>query len=151
MINELKKLGSAGFSLMEILIVLTLMGVVIGFVGTNLSNKLQEGRISSAKIQIKSFEDLLKNYDRDCNQFPTTEQGLMALVEKSTQGPECANYSMGGYLDSSRSKEGKVPLDPWGNDYAYESDGKTFVIISYGKDGEEGGEKFDADIRSTDL
>ncbi len=150
MIKTIQKpslLDSRGFSLMEILIVLTLMGVVIGFVGTSLSNKLQEGRISSAKIQIKNFEDLLKNYDRDCNQFPTTEQGLIALVEKPTQGPPCDKYSMGGYMDS----KGKVPQDPWGNDYAYESDGKTFVIISYGKDGDEGGEKFDADIRSTDL
>jgi general secretion pathway protein G len=95
---------------------------------------------------MKSLADRLKEFRRDCNTYPTTEQGFDALIEKPTGGRECKRYAPGGYIEG-----GKIPLDPWDNEYIYESDGKTFTIISLGADNAEGGEGVDADINSKDL
>lgn len=135
-----------GMSLIEILIALTLMGIAGTFVAGRVYENLQQGQIQSAKIQIKSLSDRLKEFRRDCNFLPTTDQGLDALIEKPTGGRECRRYSPGGYIDG-----GKIPLDPWDGEYIYESDGKTFVITTLGADNAEGGEGADADIKSTDL
>lgn len=136
---------SPGFTLLEILIVLTLLGIIVTFVGGKISDNFQRGKIEATRIQINILRDRLKEYERDCNNFPTTEQGLEALVQQPAGGA-CPKYAPGGYLEGN-----KVPQDPWGVDYGYQSDGKTFTIISYGKDGVEGGENFDADIDSSKL
>ncbi|WP_408097025.1 type II secretion system major pseudopilin GspG [Peredibacter sp. HCB2-198] len=135
-----------GMSLIEILIALTLLGLAGTFVAGKVTERLQEGQVQTAKIQIRSISERLKEFRRDCNFIPTTDQGLDALVEKPTGGRECKRYAPGGYIEG-----GKVPLDPWDGEYIYESDGKTFTIISLGADNAEGGEGADADINSKDL
>lgn len=138
--------SQAGMSLIEILIALTLLALAGTFVGGKVFDNLQEGKVSSAKIQIKSLGDRLKEFRRDCNYLPDTTQGLDALIQKPQGGRECKRYAPGGYIEG-----GKIPLDPWDQEFIYESDGKTYTIISLGADNAEGGEGFDADIKSTDL
>jgi general secretion pathway protein G len=139
---------NAGFTIIEILIALTLIGLAGAFVGGKVLENLEEGKVNAAEIQIKRLSGILDEYRRHCNRYPTTEQNLKALVEKPTTGKDCKKYRPGGYL-----KDGKLPLDPWDADYVYESpdEGRTFKIISFGKDGLEGGEGFDADIDSSNL
>ena len=138
--------SEAGMSLIEILIALTLLALAGTFVGGKVFDQLQEGKVSSAKIQIKSLGDRLKEFRRDCNFLPTSDMGLDALINKPEGGRECKRYAPGGYIEG-----GKVPLDPWDSEFIYESDGKTFEIKSLGADNAEGGEEFDADISSKDL
>tara|TARA_Y100000768_G_scaffold388293_1_gene383362 strand:+ start:5483 stop:5932 length:450 start_codon:yes stop_codon:yes gene_type:complete len=135
-----------GMSLVEILIALTLLAVAGTFVATNFFAQLDEGNIKAAKIQIKNLEGVLSEYKRRCHNYPSTEQGLDALVNPPTGGKECKNYPSNGFL-----KDGNIPNDPWENEYGYESDGRTYTIISYGQDGMEGGEGVDADISSKDI
>lgn len=140
------RMSEAGMSLIEILIALTLLGLAGTFVAGKVFENLQEGKVQTAKIQIKSISDRLKEFRRDCGIFPTTDQALDALLQKPTGGKECPRYSPTGYIDGT-----KIPQDPWDADYIYESDGKTFTITSFGNDNAEGGEGFDADISSKDL
>ncbi len=138
--------SQAGMSLIEILIALTLLALAGTFVGGKVFEQLQEGKVSSARIQIKSIADRLKEFRRDCNYLPTTDMGLDALVNKPEGGRECKRYAPGGYIEG-----GKVPMDPWDSEFVYESDGKTFNIVSLGADNAEGGEGTDADINYKDL
>jgi general secretion pathway protein G len=138
--------SQAGMSLIEILISLTLLALAGTFVGGKVFDNLQQGKVSSAKIQIKSLSDRLKEFRRDCNFLPTSDMGLDALINKPEGGRECKRYAPGGYIDG-----GRVPVDPWDQEFVYESDGKTFSIISLGADNTEGGEDYDADINSKDL
>ncbi len=134
--------NARGFSLIEILIALTLLGIAGTFVAGRIFESLHEGQVQSAKIQMSSLANLLQEYRRKCNYYPTTEQGLDALLNKPTGGArECRNYPAGGFLETP-----SLPLDPWDGDFVYTSDGRTFNIMSYGPDGLEGGEGNDADI-----
>jgi general secretion pathway protein G len=148
MLKNIRKIMSTqnGMSLIEILIALTLLGLAGTFVAGKVTEILAEGQVQTAKIQIRSISERLKEFRRDCNFIPTTDQGLDALVDKPTGGRECKRYAPGGYIDG-----GKVPLDPWDGEYIYESDGKTFTIISLGSDNAEGGEGPDADLNSKDI
>jgi general secretion pathway protein G len=148
MFSNIQKImkSQAGMSLIEILIALTLLALAGTFVGGRVFEQLQEGKVSSAKIQIKSIADRLKEFRRDCNFLPTSDMGLDALVNKPEGGRECKRYAPGGYIEG-----GKVPVDPWDNEFIYESDGKTFEIKSLGADNAEDGEGSDADISSKDL
>ncbi|MFN8370857.1 MAG: type II secretion system major pseudopilin GspG [Bacteriovoracaceae bacterium] len=137
--------NSKGLSLIEILISLTLLAIAGTFITGKVLDSLHEGKVSSAKIQMNNLAERLKDFKRHCGNYPTTEQGLDALVEKPAGGTECPRYAPGGYIEG-----GKVPQDPWDHDFYYESDGKDFNIISYGSDGQEGGEKEDADISFKD-
>jgi general secretion pathway protein G len=133
--------NSRGFSLIEILIALTLLALAGTFVVGKIFESLQEGRVSSARIQMNSVSERLKEFRRKCGFFPTTEQGLEALITKPSGGRECKDYPQNGFIEGD-----SVPKDPWDRDFIYESDGKTFNIYSYGNDGEPGGEGADADI-----
>lgn len=146
--NSLKTMNNAsGMSIIEILIAITLIGLAGTFVVGKIFDNLKEGQVSSAKIQIKHLGDRLQEFRRHCGQFPTADQGgLEALVTKPTGGKECKRYQPGGYIEG-----GKVPQDPWENEFIYESDGKTYKIKSLGVDGAEGGEGFDADLVSDAL
>lgn len=130
-----------GFSLIEILIALTLLAVAGTFVAGKFFENLHEGKVSSTKIQMSNLDARLKEFRRKCNFYPTSEQGLDALVTKPTSGRECKDYPASGFIEGEQ-----VPKDPWDNDFSYDSDGKTFNIMSYGADGEQGGEGQDADI-----
>lgn len=135
-----------GFSLMEILIVITLIAIAGTFVVNQLLARLDEGKVNAAKIQINSFKGLLEDYRRYCNQYPTTEQSLDSLLAKPSTAPDCPNYPTSGFIQG-----GKIPLDPWDRPYSYESDGKTYTIISLGSDGAAGGEGAAKDIKSNEL
>ncbi|MBC7427086.1 MAG: type II secretion system major pseudopilin GspG [Bacteriovorax sp.] len=130
-----------GFSLIEILIALTLLAVVGTFVGGKFFENLEEGKIKSARIQMSNMDSRLKDFRRRCGFYPTSEQGLEALVTKPTGGRECKDYPASGFIEGEA-----IPKDPWENDFIYESDGKTFNISSLGPDGEAGGDGNNADI-----
>ena len=139
--------NQSGFSLLEILVALTLLALAGTFVAGKVFDSLQEGYVKSTKIQMSSLRSSLEEYRRHCNQYPTSAQGLDALLAKPTTAPECPNYPTSGILEGS-----KIPLDPWGRQYGYESDGSKYVITSFARDGKEGGEnQFDKDIRSDEL
>lgn len=134
------KQSQKGFSLIEILIALTLLAIAGTFVVGQFMDSLYEGQVKSTKIQMSNLEGLLKEFRRKCNFYPTSEQGLEALVTKPTSGRECKDYPPNGFID------GDLPKDPWDNDFVYESDGRSYNIFSYGADAEPGGEGNDADI-----
>jgi len=137
----MKAKRSAGFSLVEILVVLVIMGLLISVVAPTVLNRADEARVQKAQADFKSIETALKIYRLDNYVYPTTEQGLEALVEASTLDPEPRNFKKGGYLED-------VPIDPWGRPYLYMSPGEHGEIDLYtlGADGLSGGEEQSADI-----
>lgn len=133
-----------GFTLLEILIVITILGILASLVAVKLMDRPGEARVLKAQMDIQSLETALKLYKLDNAFYPTTEQGLMALVEKPTTGRIPTKWREGGYLEKE-----VLPKDPWGNEYLYLSPGvqnRDFDLWSYGADGEEGGEGEEADV-----
>ena len=130
-----------GFSLIEILVVLVIMGLLISVVAPTVLNSADDARVQKVQADFKAIETALKIYRLDNYVYPTTEQGLQALVEKSTLDPEPRNFKDGGYLQ-------ELPLDPWGRAYLYLSPGENgeIDIYSLGADGLSGGEDQNADI-----
>jgi len=137
----MKATSNAGFSLVEILVVLVIMGLLISVVAPTVLNQADEARIQKVYADFKSIETALKIYRLDNYVYPTTEQGLQALVEASTLDPEPRNFRAGGYLE-------ELPIDPWGRPYLYMSPGehKEVDLYSLGADGLSGGEGQNADI-----
>lgn len=142
--NRRRILGNqSGMTLMEILIVISLIAVIGGLVGGNLFDSLDEGKVSSTKIQMKNFDGLLGQFRRHCGRYPSTEEGLRALVQKPEGGRECKRYAPEGYIQG-----GEIPLDPWDGEYIYEANGnRDYTISSAGPDGIVGNED---DISSKD-
>lgn len=148
--KSLKKVSrtQAGFTLVEILIVITLIGFIGTLAVTNFMGKLQEGKQKGTKIIMKQLQTALDDYYRSCNSYPTTAQGgLQALVDKPTVGPECRNYDPNGYL-----KDHKVPKDGWETDFIYinEDGSNRYTLKSLGADKKEGGEGYDKDLDVND-
>jgi general secretion pathway protein G len=133
--------NARGFSLIEILIALTLLAIAGTFVAGKILDNLHEGQVNSAKINMSNLDGRLKEFKRKCGFYPTTEQGLEALITKPTGGRECKDYPPSGFIEDNT-----IPKDPWDHDFIYESDGRTVNIYSYGPDGEAGGEGNDVDI-----
>ena len=136
--------GSRGFTLIELMVVIVILGILAGLVLPRFMGRTEEARRTKARIQIENLEGALKLFKLDSGAYPTTEQGLDALVQKPTTGVIPRNWREGGYLE-----KGKVPLDPWGNPYVYLSPGaknKDYDLKSLGADGEEGGEGDNQDI-----
>jgi len=121
-----------GFTLVEIMVVVVIIGLLAGLVGPRLVGQSDSAKITTALTQIKNFEQSLELFHLNNGFFPTTDQGLAALVSKPSIPPEPKNYQAGGYL-----KAKSVPKDPWGNDYIYLSPGDRteYDIISYGPAG----------------
>jgi general secretion pathway protein G len=140
--------NNKGFTLLEIIVVVFILSLLAAIVAPKIMGRTDEARITQAKVQIKGFETALKLYKLDNGSYPSTEQGLDALVEKPTVGDIPEKYREGGYLEQK-----KIPLDPWGNPYVYISPGiqGDFDIISYGADKKEGGEGKNADIKNWDM
>jgi general secretion pathway protein G len=135
-----------GFTLLELMIVITIIGILSLIVVPRFMDIPQKTRVEAAKQQIAAFGLALDRYNLDNGMYPTTEQGLQALVQKPTTEPMPMNFNEGGYL-----KKKDVPKDPWGREYMYRSPGEQgneYEIMSYGSDGKEGGEGTSADIRS---
>ncbi len=144
--NKYLRQCQRGFTLIEIMVVVIILGILAGIVVPRLLDEPEEARRTKAQVQIKSLEEALAMYKLHNGYFPTTEQGLQALVEKPETGRIPNNYKEGGYI-------GKIPLDPWSNPYIYLSPGVhgDYDLISYGADGEPGGEGKDADVESWDI
>lgn len=136
--------GEAGFTLVEMLVVITIIGLIMGLVGPRVLNYLSESKVKAATIQIQSLEGALDLYFLDLGRYPSTAQGLAALVQR----PGAAAAWNGPYL-----KTGAVPNDPWGHPYLYRSpsDRGPYEIVSLGADGQEGGAGVAADIKSFDA
>jgi general secretion pathway protein G len=135
-----------GFTLIEIMVVVIILGLLAGLVLPKILGREEEARLSSAKLQIKALENALDGYKLDNGLYPTTDQGLDALIKKPESGRIPMKWRDGGYL-----KPARIPKDPWGFDYHYYSPGnenREYEIISYGPDGEPGGEGKNADIES---
>ena len=135
-----------GFTLIEIMVVIVILGVLAALVVPRVLDRPDEARVVAAKADIATIQSALKFYRLDNQRFPTTEQGLSALVVKPEQPPVPPNWKPGGYLE-------RLPKDPWGRPYQYLNPGlKGEVdVFSYGADGQPGGTGIDADIGSWDL
>jgi general secretion pathway protein G len=135
-----------GFTLIEIMVVVVILGILAAIIIPKISDRPEQARRTKAIMDIKSIETALSLYQMDNGFYPSTEQGLEALVEKPTTGRIPVDYKEGGYLK-------KVPLDPWKNPYIFISPGAhgDFDLISYANDGEEGGEGKFADINNWEL
>ena len=128
-----------GFTLIEVLIVLVILAGLAALVVPSFFGKVEEAKLNQVKIQLKSLEQALDYYQLDNSTYPTTEQGLQALLAKPGLGREAINWR-GPYI---RSKE--LPKDPWNRDFLFRCDGATYAIGSLGADGAEGGEGQDED------
>lgn len=144
--NTLNNRG--GFTLIEIMVVIVILAMLAALVGPRLMGRTDDAKVTDAQVQIKNIETALKLYKLDNGSYPSTEQGLGALVEKPTVGVIPKSYKDGGYLESK-----KMPKDPWGNDYLYVSPGEhgDYDLFSYGSDGAKGGDGKNADITSWDT
>ncbi|MBN2713664.1 MAG: type II secretion system major pseudopilin GspG [Planctomycetes bacterium] len=140
----MKQRQSRGFTLIELLVVIIIIGVLAGVVGPRFLGRTDQAKVSAAQQQIENFSLALDSYQLDNGNFPSTQQGLDALIKKPSGSPEPKGWR-GPYL-----KKKELPTDPWGNAYVYTSPGKNnpqeYDLVSFGKDGKEGGEGDDADI-----
>ena len=134
-----------GFTLIELMVVIVILGILAGLIVPRIMSRPEEARQAKARIQIESLETALKLYKLDNGSYPSTEQGLQALVEAPEVGNLPGKWREGGYLEKRR-----VPKDPWDNEYVYLCPGTRddYDIISYGADGEPGGEEKGSDITS---
>jgi len=141
---------NAGFTLIEVMVVIIILGLLAAIVMPRLVGQTDKARYEQAKIQMRILEDALKRYKLENGRFPTTSQGLLALVQKPSSPPVPRAWPDGGYLDKPQ-----IPLDPWGNEFIYVSPGQhgpDYDIVSLGADGIEGGEdEYDKDIQSWSL
>jgi len=143
------KHDNRGFTLIELMVVVIILGILALYVGPKIMGEPEKAKRVKAKMDISTLETALKMYKLDNGEYPTTEQGLAALIEKPETGLIPKKWREGGYLEKH-----KVPKDPWGNEYVYISPGVNgdFDIISYGKDGVAGGEGEDnQDINSWEI
>jgi general secretion pathway protein G len=133
---------AAGFTLMELLLVLMIIGMLAALVGPTLYQRIKPAKQSAARAQLANFSTALDAFYVDCERYPTTQEGLAVLRDR----PEGAEKWNGPYLKK------EVPMDPWGHPYVYRAPGRSggYEIVSYGADGREGGEGDAADINSWD-
>ena len=144
--EALDALAVRGFTLIEIMVVIVILGVLAALVVPSVLSRTDDARIVAARSDLGAIRQALKLYRLDNQRYPTTEQGLSALVTKPTEPPVPPNWKPGGYLE-------KLPRDPWGHPYQYLNPGlKSDVdVFTYGADGQPGGTGADADIGSWDL
>ncbi len=140
----MKKLSrhQGGFTLIEMLVVLVIIGLLAGLVGPKLFGRVDTSKVKTAEVQIKMFKGSLETFRLDVGRFPTQAEGLVVLTQAPTDERARASWR-GPYIDQ------EVPLDPWGNAYIYSlpgANGQPFALYSLGADGKRGGEGVDADI-----
>lgn len=139
---------SSGFTLIELMVVIVILSILAVYMMPRIMGRPEQARRIKAKTDISALETALRLYKLDNGKYPTTEQGLEALVQEPDSGPQPMNWREGGYVE-----KGRIAKDPWGNEYVYISPGNhdDYDIISYGADGEPGGEGDDADIKSWEI
>ena len=135
-----------GFTLIELMVVIVILGVLAGLIVPRLTDKPERARVVKAKMQIENISMALKQFKLDNGFYPSTEQGLQALVNKPSGGQELKYYPEKGYIS-------QIPKDPWGNEYIYIYPGEheDFDLLSLGADGKEGGDGFDEDIGNWEI
>ena len=140
---------TAGFTLIEIMIVVMIVGLLMATIATQLIGRAQQAQIDIAATQVRQLEQALELYKLDNGRYPTTDQGLEALIQKPTGDPAPRRWSPGGYARREQMN------DPWGTPFQYRAPGdrnaRTFDLYSYGPDGEEGGDEDAADIVNWDT
>ena len=140
-----KPRAQAGFTMVELMAVLIILGLLFAVVVGNFVGHTDKARVITTKTSLKSLHNAVNQFKMDTGRFPTEDEGLTALLEQPT---DVTGWQPGGYLETTN-----IPKDAWGNDFIYEAmpaSGKPFVVKSYGADGQEGGEGYDADLLSTD-
>ena len=137
-----------GFSLIELMVVVIILGILAMYIGPKLMGRTEQAKETQARVQMEALETALKLYKLDNGVYPSTEQGLLALIEQPETGIVPKRWRKGGYLE-----KGKVPPDPWGNEFIYVSPGVhgDYDIVSYGSDGVPGGEDENKDINSWEI
>jgi general secretion pathway protein G len=138
--------GARGFTLIEIMVVVVILGLLAAIVVPTVVSKIDDARVAKAKQDVLSMETALTMFYLDNSKYPTTEQGLKALVQQPTD-PTIRNWKAGGYIE-------RVSKDPWGNDYQYAfpgTHGKPYDLYSLGADGQPGGDGINADIGNWNL
>ena len=142
------RFDNQGFTLIELMVVIVILGVLAMWVAPKIMSRPEEAKQVKARLDIQNLETALKLYKLDSGLYPTTEQGLQALIEKPETGSVPVKWKDGGYLE-----KGRVPKDPWGNEFVYLSPGLKgdFDIISYGADGVPGGENESKDINNWEI
>lgn len=140
--------SNRGFTLIELMVVIVILSVLAVWVAPKIMGRPDQAKQVKASVDMQGYETALKLYKLDNGSYPTTEQGLEALVAKPDSGKLAKNWRSGGYID-----KGKIAKDPWGNDFLYLSPGVhgDFDITSYGADGEPGGEEYDKDINNWEI
>lgn len=132
--------------MVELMAILIIIGLLAALVVTKVADKIDQARVTTTKANLKALHSAVNQFKMDTGRFPTEEEGLKALIERPS---DVITYAPGGYLETT-----EIPKDAWGRDFIYElnpESGKPFVIKSYGADGEEGGEGYNADLFSTDA
>lgn len=135
-----------GFTLVELMAVLLIIALLAGVAARNFMGTTEKAKVTTTKATLKMLHGAINMFKLDTGRYPTEDMGLLELVESPT---DVTGWAPGGYLETTQ-----VPLDAWKNEYIYQlnpESGKPFVIISYGADGKEGGENYDADLYSTDV
>ncbi len=142
----LRHTKSRGFTLIEIMVVMVILGLLVALVAPNIMGRGDEARVTTAKAQLRQISNALDLYRLDNSHYPSTEQGLEALVREPSGHPEPRNWNPEGYMNS-------VPTDPWGNEYQYVSPGSEgpYDLYSMGADGRSGGDGVNAEISVWDL
>ncbi len=144
---QMKRNG--GFTLIELLVVILIITILGTVVGVNLADKPHEARHAAAMAQLQNFRQALKFYQMDNGAYPTQRQGLQALVAPTKLDPQLRKFPVDGYLERR-----ELPLDPWGNPYVYlipGTRGETYEVLSYGADGQPGGDGKASDISTATL
>ncbi|MCF8094212.1 MAG: type II secretion system major pseudopilin GspG [Desulfobacteraceae bacterium] len=137
-----------GFTLIELMVVIVILSILAVYMMPRIMGRPEQARRLKAKVDIQALETALKLYKLDSGRYPTTEQGLEALVEPPDSSPQPKSWREGGYIE-----KGKIAKDPWGNEYVYICPGVhgDYDIVSYGADGEPGGEGQNADVKSWEI
>jgi len=144
--KKIKKGTRYGFTMVELMAMLIIIGLLATLVVTKVASKIDQARVTTTKANLKALHVAVNQFKMDTTRFPTEEEGLKALVERPN---DVENWEPGGYLETTQ-----VPKDGWNHDFIYQlypESGKPFVIKSLGADGQEGGEGYDADLLSTDA
>jgi general secretion pathway protein G len=135
-----------GFTLIEIMAVIIIIGLLAAVGAMNFLGQTDKARVTTTKANLKMLHNSVAQFKMDTGRYPTQEEGLSVLI---TAPSDVKGYQPGGYINSTT-----IPKDAWGHDFVYidhPESGKPYVIVSYGADGQEGGEGFDADLYSTDA
>jgi general secretion pathway protein G len=146
--NHANNNSQRGFTLIELMVVIVILGILAGLIVPRIMGRPEEAKQLKAKLQIESLETSLKLYKLDNGTYPTTDQGLQALIEPPSSGIIPQKWREGGYIE-----KGRLPKDPWGGEFVYLSPGVhgDYDLISYGADGVPGGEGRDKDINNWEI